>query len=83
LIELLENQLRAAGEATALQIEELGSQLQRERLERSMAEGALETGRKDIARLLRELAALQHQPGPSQNGEALTAEQLLRYRSAA
>jgi hypothetical protein len=36
--------------------------LQRERLERAMAEGALESGRKDIARLMHELAALRHRP---------------------
>jgi chromosome segregation ATPase len=83
MIELLENQLRAASEATALQIEELNAQLQRERLERSMAEGALETGRKDIARLLRELAALQYRPGPSEQDEVASPEQTLRYRTAA
>ena len=82
MIELLENQLRAAGEATALQLEELEAQLQRERLERSMAEGALDAGRKDIARLLRELAALQYRPS-TQDGEAPTTEQALRYRTAA
>jgi hypothetical protein len=27
-----------------------------------MAEGALESGRKDIARLLREVSAMQHRP---------------------
>jgi crescentin len=83
LIELLESQLRAAGEATELQIEELNAQLQRERLERTMAQGALEAGRKDIARLLRELAASQHQPGPSQSAETASPEAPARYRTAA
>ncbi len=69
LVQLLENQLKAARDATELQIEELAAELQRERLERSMAEGALEAGRKDIARLLRDLAALQYRP----NGQHLPA----------
>ena len=52
-----------------LQIEDLKAQLQREQLDRTMAEGALEAGRKDIARLLRELSSLK--PGAVQ--EALLA----------
>ena len=36
--------------------------LQREQLDRTMAEGALEAGRKDIARLLREISAMQYRP---------------------
>ena len=62
LVELLEKQLQAARDANDMQIEQLSAQLQREQLERSMAEGALEAGRKDIARLLREIAALQYRP---------------------
>ncbi|MBI4273258.1 MAG: hypothetical protein HY659_00970 [Rhizobiales bacterium] len=45
------------------QIEELNTTLQRERLERAMAEGALETARKDLARMRRETAAAQMQSG--------------------
>ena len=45
-----------------------------------MAEGALEAGRKDIARLLRELAAVQNGGAISQ--EAVDAA-LMRFRSAA
>ncbi len=63
LIQLLEGQIKADREASQMQIDELSAQLQRERMERTMAEGALEAGRKDIARLLRELAAVQYQPG--------------------
>ena len=37
--------------------------------ERSMAEGALESGRKDIARLMREVAALQYRPVWATAGE--------------
>lgn len=45
------------------QIEEINTTLQRERLERAMAEGALETARKDLARMRRESAAAQMQNG--------------------
>jgi chromosome segregation ATPase len=82
LVQLLENQLRAAREATELQIEELNAQLQRERLERTMAEGALEAGRKDIARLLRELAALQYRPPVAANDRPAQAPPA-RMQSAA
>jgi chromosome segregation ATPase len=41
------------------QIEELNAALRREQLERAVVEGALETGRKDFARLMREVMALQ------------------------
>lgn len=56
---LLENQLQSSQLTAEQQIESLTAELQREKLERSMAEGALETGRKDFARLLREITALQ------------------------
>ena len=62
LIALLESQLKATRESCDMQVEELQAQVQRERLERTMAEGALEAGRKDIARLLRELSAMQYRP---------------------
>jgi chromosome segregation ATPase len=62
LVELLEKQLQAARSANEMQLDQLQAQLQREQLERSMAEGALESGRKDIARLLREVSAMQHRP---------------------
>ena len=61
LVEVLEGQIRASRETAELQIENLKAQLQREQLDRSMAQGALEAGRKDIARLFRELSTL-HQP---------------------
>ena len=62
LVELLEKQLQAARSANEMQLDQLHAQLQREQLERSMAEGALESGRKDIARLLREVSAMQQRP---------------------
>jgi chromosome segregation ATPase len=64
LVQLLEAQLKSARATSDLQIEQLNAQLQRERLERTMAEGALEAGRQDIARLLREISATQPLPGP-------------------
>ena len=71
LIQLMDGQIRAARETTELQIEELKAQLQREQLDRSMAEGALEAGRKDIARLLRELSSMQYRPSaPQEDGAA-------------
>jgi len=58
----LEEQLRAMTAQNELQVEQLTAQLQREQLERSMAEGALESGRRDVARLLREIASMQLKP---------------------
>ena len=43
------------------------------RSERTMAEGALEAGRKDIARLLRELSSMQYRPGATQATSELQA----------
>lgn len=40
-------------------IEELSAALRREKIERSVVEGALETGRKDFARVMREVMSLQ------------------------
>jgi chromosome segregation ATPase len=53
---LLATETQAAEQA----IEELTVALRREKVERAVAEGALESGRKDFARLMRELMALQH-----------------------
>ena len=66
LVQMLEDQIKATRETAGLQIEELRAQLQREQLDRTMAEGALEAGRKDIARLLRELSTMQYRPGAAQ-----------------
>jgi chromosome segregation ATPase len=72
LIRMLESQIKGTRETYDLQIEELKAQLQREQLDRSMAEGALEAGRKDIARLLREIASMQLRPvsAPEQQAAA-------------
>jgi chromosome segregation ATPase len=58
-----EGQFASTREASELQIEQLTAQVQREKIERAMAEGALESGRKDIARLMHELAAMQVRSG--------------------
>jgi crescentin len=42
-------------------IEELNAALQREKLDRAVVEGALETARKDFARVMREVMSLQRQ----------------------
>jgi len=72
LIRMLESQIKGTRETYDLQIEELKAQLQREQLDRSMAEGAVEAGRKDIARLLREIASMQLRPvsAPEQQAAA-------------
>jgi chromosome segregation ATPase len=52
--------LRTADRLTAEQaIEDLNAALKREQMERSVADGALETARKDFARVVREVMALQ------------------------
>jgi crescentin len=61
-IEQLEAELRGARESAELQAEELNTQLHRERVERTMAEGALESARKEVARMMREVAGQQHRP---------------------
>ncbi len=59
LVELLEEQIAVAHGAHDMQMENLRAQLQREQLERSMAEGALETARKDVSRLQQEVGTLR------------------------
>ena len=61
-IQLLESEVRANRQTADMEIEILNAKLQREQIARTMAEGALEAGRKDIARLLQELATLQYRP---------------------
>jgi chromosome segregation ATPase len=57
----LEVALSNGKQAALDEIEELKAALRREKMERSVTEGALETGRKDFARLMREVMALQRQ----------------------
>ena len=55
----LEAARAAEKQATERRIEELGASLRREQMQCSVVEGALETARKDFARLMREAMALQ------------------------
>jgi chromosome segregation ATPase len=54
-------------------IEELKAALQREKLDRSVVEGALEAGRKDFARVMREVMSLQRLQQAAEEPEALDA----------
>jgi crescentin len=83
LVQLLESEIKAGRDANELQIEQLEAQLQREKLERSMAEGALEAGRKDVSRLLRELGATEYQPLPSSPADIDEPQAQDRFQSAA
>jgi crescentin len=62
----LEKQLQNVKQSSDQRIEDLDAALRREKVERSVVEGALEAARKDFARLMRELMALERQ----KNGEA-------------
>jgi crescentin len=55
----LESTLATEKQTTAETIEELNAALRREKLERAVSDGALETARKDLARAMREIMALQ------------------------
>src|SRR4029077_1255450 len=61
-IQLLEGEVKAVRQVNDSEIEILNAKLQRVQIARTMAEGAVEAGRKDIARLLQELATLQYRP---------------------
>jgi chromosome segregation ATPase len=61
-IQLLEAEIKAIRQANETELEVLNAKLQREQIARTMAEAAVEAGRKDIARLLQELASLQYRP---------------------
>jgi crescentin len=55
----LEVELQSTREVHEAEIEDLKTQIKREQLDRIIADGALEAGRKDVARLLRELSTMQ------------------------
>ncbi|MGN6463662.1 MAG: hypothetical protein ACTHLY_20995 [Pseudolabrys sp.] len=59
MITALQNQLDGARQAQAREVEDLKAALNREKVERAVAEGALEAGHKDLARVMREVMALQ------------------------
>ena len=60
-VSALESARAAEKQATEQRIEELGASLRREQMQCSVVEGALETARKDFARLMREAMALQRE----------------------
>jgi chromosome segregation ATPase len=63
---------RAAEKRAAEQrVEELGTSLRREQMQCSVVEGALETARKDFARLMREAMALQREQQTAPDDPAL------------
>ncbi|RDV05163.1 hypothetical protein [Undibacter mobilis] len=79
-IAALQTQLASAGKErsndrlTAEQaIEELKAALQREKLDRAVVEGALETARKDFARVMREVMSLQRQQQAAEDQADLKA----------
>ena len=57
----IESARAAEKHASEQRIEELGASLRREQMQCSVVEGALETARKDFARLMREAMALQRE----------------------
>jgi crescentin len=63
----LENALAANRIENEQHLEELNAALRREKLERAVIEGALETGRKDFSRLMREVMALQREQQEAEN----------------
>ena len=60
-IAALEAARSAEKQAADQRIEELGASLRREQMQCSVVEGALETARRDFARLMREAMALQRE----------------------
>ena len=77
-MELLEEQIAAAHGAHEMQMENLRAQLQREQLERSMAEGALETARKDVSRLQQEVGTLRSRIMADGGDEATAAQDRIK-----
>jgi len=55
----MQAQMATMRQTQARELDDVKAALNREKIERAMAEGALETGRKDLARVMREVMALQ------------------------
>jgi len=66
-VNALEAARAAEKQAAEQRIEELGASLRREQMQCSVVEGALETARKDFARLMREAMALQRDQAAPDN----------------
>jgi chromosome segregation ATPase len=58
-IAMLQAQIDANRQTYSREISDVNAALSREKVERAVAEGALEAGRKDLARVMREVMALQ------------------------
>jgi crescentin len=74
----LQEELAALRSFNEMQVGHLKAQLQREQLDRSMAEGALEAARKDMSRLLTEISALRNRPLSQNAADPSAARDLLR-----
>lgn len=74
----LQDELGAASSSHEVRIADLEAQLQREQLDRAMAEGALEAARKDMARLLHEISALRGLPVAQIPGESMVSQEELK-----
>lgn len=74
----LQDELNAARKSHEVRIEDLKAQLQREQLDRAMAEGALEGARKEMARLLQEIGTLKSRPMAPSIAEPSAAHNVLR-----
>jgi chromosome segregation ATPase len=72
-IGVLETALANSKQTAEQQSEELNAALRREKVERAVVEGALEAGRKDCARLMREVLALQRARESAEAGGQLRA----------
>lgn len=62
-IALLESEMETARQLAENERDELTAAVKREKLERALTEGALETARKDFSRLMREVLTLQRRQG--------------------
>ncbi len=78
LVTRLQDELNAARGSHEVRIDDLQAQLQREQLDRSIAEGALEGARKELARLLAEIGALRGRPVAPSTAEPPAAPNLLK-----
>ena len=67
-IAFLQAELETSKQTAGEQLKETNAALRREKLERAVVEGALETGRKDFARLMREVLALQRRQSADKAG---------------
>lgn len=73
MIAALQSQLDGARLSQAREVEDLKAALNREKVERAVAEGALEAGRKDLARVMREVMALQRRQTAQEQGPTLVS----------